>query len=144
MSTRFSAVTPEGVVGESDAASVTLPTADGEITVLPNHIPLVSVLRPGVITVRESADTEHHVAASGGFVQVSAREVNVLADTAERADNIDTERAEAARRKAEEAMSGQLADVEMAEVSASLQRNLARLRAAELLQHRRSRGKGSP
>lgn len=139
--TRFCAVTPEGVMTEVAATSVTIPTVDGEITVLPNHIPLVSVLRPGVITVRENDDTEEHLAVSGGFVQVTADEVNVLADTAERADDIDTTRAEAGRRQAEEAMAGQLAEQERAEVSASLQRNLARLRAAELLQHHhRNRG----
>lgn len=137
--THFNAVTPEGVVSEYEADAVTLPTVDGEITVLSNHIPLISVLGPGVITIITGTD-EHHLAISGGFLQVSATEVNVLADTAERADDIDAERAADARKRAEEAMSGTLADQEMAEISASLQRNLARLRAAEMLQHRR-RGK---
>ena len=131
----FSVVTPEGTVVEAEAASVTLPTADGEITVLPSHIPLVSVLKPGVATFRTEKD-EQHLAVSGGFAQVSATSVIVLADTAERADNIDTVRAEQARKQAEEAMEGKLNDQELAEVSARLQKNLARLRAAELLRNR--------
>lgn len=139
MKTAFSVVTPEGIVSEYQADAVTLPTTDGEITVLANHIPLISVLKPGVITVIAGED-EHHLAVAGGFLQVSATEVNVLADMAERADDIDTERASSARIRAEEAMAGTLADQEMAEVSASLQRNLARLRASEMLQYRR-RGK---
>ncbi len=140
MPTHFAAVTPEGTIAEYEADSVTLPTVDGEITVLANHIPLISVLKAGAITVRVG-DGEHHLAVSGGFVQVSSAEVNVVAETAERADDIDQERAEAARQRAEGAMAGALADQEMAEVTATLQKSLARLRAAELLEHRRTRGK---
>lgn len=136
MSTRFQAVTPEGVVASSEADSVTIPTTDGEITVLRNHIPLVSVLRPGVITVIKEGSEDQHFSVSGGFAQIQADSVQILADTAERAEHIDSDRAETARKRAEEAMSGTLADEEMAEVSASLQRNLARLRASEIIKSR--------
>lgn len=136
MDTRFTVVTPEGAVTEQPAESVTLPTLDGEITVLANHIPLVSVLVPGVVTVRHG-ENEEHLAVSGGFVQVSAGEVRLLADTAERAESVDTSRAQEARQRAEEAMAGRLEREEVAEAAASLQRNLARLRAAELAGTRR-------
>lgn len=144
--TAFSAVTPEGPVAEAAAESVTIPTADGEITVLPEHAPLVSVLVPGVLTIRPAASgkgqaaAEKHLAVSGGFVHVTAGSVTVLADTAERADDIDVRRAEAGRKRAEEAMAKKLEREEMAETSAVLQKNLARLRAVELIKrHRPSR-----
>ncbi|MSU76059.1 ATP synthase F1 subunit epsilon [Patescibacteria group bacterium] len=134
--TAFAVVTAEGTVEEADATSVTVPTADGEITVLPEHIPLVSVLEPGVVTVRVSKQ-ERHVAVSGGFVQVVKDSVTILADTAERADQIDVRRAEAARKRAEDVMAGKREKAELAEASGELQKNLARLRAVELVKRRK-------
>lgn len=137
--TAFAVVTIEGTVESADAASVTIPTADGEITVLPEHTPLVSVLVPGVLTVRTGAGSaEQHVAVSGGFVQVDSESVTVLADTAERADQIDVRRAEAARKRAEEAMAGKREREGLTDAAAELQKHLARLRAAELVKHRRT------
>lgn len=138
--TAFAVVTIEGTVEAADATSVTIPTADGEITVLPEHTPLVSVLIPGVLTVRtgESGGKEKHVAVSGGFVQVTTASVTILADTAERADDIDVRRAEAARKRAEEAMAKQHEREDLVDASAELQKHLARLRAAELVKHRRT------
>lgn len=143
--TAFAVVTIEGTVESAAARSVTIPTADGEITVLPDHIPLVSVLVPGVLTVRTgdngSKDTEHHVSVSGGFVQVDGESVTILADTAERADDIDVRRAEAARKRAEEAMAGKREKTELVDAAAELQKHLARLRAADLVKHRRTSGR---
>lgn len=79
---RFAAVTPSGAVHDQPADSVTLPTTAGEITVLPNHIPVVSVIKPGLVTVRVG-EKEHHYTVSGGFIQVTATETVVLADSAE-------------------------------------------------------------
>lgn len=135
--TAFAVVTIEGTVESADASSVTIPTADGEITVLPEHTPLVSVLKPGVLTVR-AGEKEKHVAVSGGFVQVAADSVTILADTAERADDIDVRRAEAARKRAEEAMAKQHEREDLTDAAAELQKHLARLRAAELVKHRRT------
>ncbi len=135
--TAFAVVTIEGTVESAEASSVTIPTADGEITVLPEHTPLVSVLIPGVLTVR-TGEKENHVAVSGGFVQVAADSVTVLADTAERADDIDVRRAEAARKRAEEAMAGKREKEGLTDATAELQKHLARLRAAELVKHRRT------
>lgn len=135
--TAFAVVTIEGTVESADATSVTIPTANGEITVLPEHTPLVSVLKPGVLTVREG-DKEKHVAVSGGFVQIATDSVTILADTAERADDIDVRRAEAARKRAEEAMAKQHEREDLTDAAAELQKHLARLRAAELVKHRRA------
>jgi F-type H+-transporting ATPase subunit epsilon len=79
---RFSAVTPSGVATSQPADSVTLPTAAGEITVLPSHIPLVSVLIPGIVTVR-TGEKEQEFTVTGGFIQVTGDETVILAETAE-------------------------------------------------------------
>jgi F-type H+-transporting ATPase subunit epsilon len=136
---QFSAVTAEGVVAEAETDSVTVPTKDGEITVLPHHIPLVSVLIPGVVTYRDG-ERERHLAVSGGFLQVTGTELNLLADTAERADDIDAARAERARKQAAEAMAGRLDKEEYVEAAAELQKHLARIRAADLIKQKHRQG----
>lgn len=133
----LSVVTPEGAVLSAQVTSVTLPTADGEITVLPDHAPLVSVLIPGVMTVREDKGSDRHLAVSGGFLQVRSPKMVVLADTAERSEDIDLAKAAKAKRAAEEVMASKLEKQESAEASAELQKSLARLRAVELAGHRR-------
>ncbi|MDP4000485.1 MAG: ATP synthase F1 subunit epsilon [bacterium] len=141
--TELSVVTATGTVADGPVRSVTIPTTDGEITVLPDHVPLVSVIRPGVLTIRTGKDgaDEQHLAVSGGFLKVSGDSISVLADTAERADDIDRQRAEQARKRAEQAMAGKLEREELAEAQAELQKHLARLRAVELAGTRR-RGRG--
>ncbi len=141
--TELSVVTATGTVAEGPVLSVTIPTTDGEITVLPEHAPIVSVIRPGVITTRTEKD-EQHLAVSGGFLRVSGESVTILADTAERADDIDRQRAEQARKRAEQAMAGKLEREEVAETQGELQKHLARLRAVELAGARRSRTKDAP
>ena len=142
--TELSVVTATGTVADGPVRSVTIPTTDGEITALPDHVPLVSVIRPGVITIRTAKD-EQHLAIAGGFLKVSGESVAVLADTAERADDIDRQRAEQARKRAEQAMAGKLEREELAETQAELAKHLARLRAVELAgTRRRSRTRGNP
>src|SRR4051812_36398896 len=96
----FKIVTPERVLLETEADSVSLPTPLGEITVLPHHIPLVSNLEAGELRYKKGDHLEHF-AISGGFVEVkSNNELVVLADTAEFGHEIDVERASQAREKA--------------------------------------------
>src|SRR5690348_8828928 len=98
---RLKIVTPERVVLETEVDSVTLTTQSGVITVLPNHIPLVSNLAPGEVHYKK-AGQEELLAISGGFVEVkSGNEVLLLADSAEFGHEIDLTRAEAARAKAQ-------------------------------------------
>ena len=101
---KFSIATPERVVYESEVDSVTCPTEMGEITILPNHIPLVATLAPGELKVVEDSD-EKYMAVAGGFLEVrSGHEIVVLADAAEREEEIDLARAEEAREKARQKM----------------------------------------
>lgn len=95
-------VTPEKRVLDTDVDSVTLPTASGEIGILPNHAPLISALKPGLLSFTSKGATEK-LALSGGFVEVNTNRVSVLADTAETADEIDVDAAKSDREIAEKA-----------------------------------------
>ncbi|MFT3744561.1 MAG: F0F1 ATP synthase subunit epsilon [Pyrinomonadaceae bacterium] len=99
---RLEIVTPEKRVLDTEVDSVTVPTASGEVGILPSHAPLVSAIKPGVLayTVKGSTDK---LAVSGGFLEVNADKVAVLADTAETADEIDTDAARTTRDEAEKA-----------------------------------------
>jgi F-type H+-transporting ATPase subunit epsilon len=99
---RLEIVTPEKRVLDADVESVTVPTATGEAGILPNHAPLISALKPGVLTYTNKGTTEK-LAVSGGFVEVNANKVAVLADTAETAGEIDIDAARAAREAGEKA-----------------------------------------
>lgn len=133
-------VTPEKVVFEEEVSQATLPIADGEVTVLPEHIPYIGSVKPGEIFLRSADGRETALAISGGFVEFHDDVLTVLADTAERADDIDTERAEAGRKRAEEIMAERvrLNDEEYARTAALLEKELARLRVARKHQSRRS------
>lgn len=128
---KFEIATPERKVFEDEVKEVTLPTVDGEITVLPDHSPLVSFLRPGVIVLKKKSGGRDVAFVSGGFVEVLRNRIIVLADAAERAEELDEAKVEEARRRAEEAMkTARREDIkEFAEISARLERELARERA---------------
>lgn len=128
---KFELVTPERVVLKEEVRQITIPTRSGEITVLPNHIPLVSVLKAGIIEViTEKGETEI-MSVSGGFVEVLKDKVVILADRSERAYEIDLARAEEARQRAEELKKqAEFADdAKFAEISAMIEKELARSRA---------------
>jgi len=129
---KFEIVTPERVVLQENITQVTVPTREGEITVLPNHIPLVAMLVPGVVEVKTAERTEI-ISVSGGLLEVLKDKVVILADTAERAHEIDIDRAEEARAKAEklklEAVHRD--DVDYASLRLIIEKEMARARAAK-------------
>lgn len=134
---KFELITPEKVVFSTDVDQVTLPTMDGEITILPGHIPLVAQLVPGVASLKINGRSED-VAVSGGFIQVDGRgKVTALADTAERGVNLNLEDIEKAKQRAEEVMHSAARgdDETFARAAAELERELARYRVA--LKYRR-------
>lgn len=129
-SLHFKIVTPERVVFEDTVDEVILPTVEGEIAILPHHIPLVTLLRAGVVRIKKGT-SETPLAVSSGVIEVDGLRVIVLADTAERADELEEEKIERAREKAEELMKEKRHDVEgFAEATAVLERELARLKVA--------------
>ncbi|MFL6467636.1 MAG: ATP synthase F1 subunit epsilon [Pyrinomonadaceae bacterium] len=93
-------VTPERRVVDIEAESVTVPTASGEAGILSNHAPLISALKPGVLTYNSKGVAER-LAISSGFVEVSSNQVSVLTDVAESAEEVNTEQARADREEAE-------------------------------------------
>ncbi|HEX8288212.1 MAG TPA: F0F1 ATP synthase subunit epsilon [Pyrinomonadaceae bacterium] len=97
-------VTPEKRVFDETVDAVTIPTTNGEIGILPNHVPLISSLKSGILTYSNRGATERMV-VSGGFVEVSANKVSIMADVAERADEINAEAARAERESAEKVLS---------------------------------------
>jgi len=130
---KFEIVTPERVVFKEEISQITLPTKMGEITVLPNHIPLVSALLPGVVHVKKTNGEDEVISISGGFLEVLKDKVVILADTAERAEELDFKRAEEAHRRAvelkEKACRGE--KVDFTEVNAAIERELARTKAVK-------------
>lgn len=122
--------TPEKVIYENEILQVSIPTMDGEITVLPNHVPLVSVLKAGEMKIVDK-DGEQILAVSGGFLEVRGQnEIVILADNAERATEIDIDRAEQARLRAEELMkqTKSVEDVDFAKLQALIDREMNRIR----------------
>lgn len=91
----FYLVTPEKIVFQEDVESATMPTVDGEITVLPHHIPLITALAHGVIQLKTAEET-HYVSVSHGVVKVDAMGITVLSAHAERADEMVMEQVEKA------------------------------------------------
>jgi len=126
---KFKIATPERIVYEGEIEQLTCPTTTGEITILPDHIPLVSNIQSGELRAAEKG-REHRFFVSGGCVEVLPdNEVVVLADASERDQEIDLERAEEAKVRAEKLMKEETLDHEQfAETQASLERALARLK----------------
>ncbi len=129
---KFKIVTPEKTVYEDSIDQVTLPTQEGEITVLSGHIPLISVLQAGELVAKKDGE-EIAMAVSGGMVEVRKNELTILADTAERAEEIDLKRAEEARERAEKLKEERIQtdEAQYATAAAVLEKNLARIRLAK-------------
>jgi len=127
---RFEIVTAERVVYSEDVDVVVAPGIQGQLAILPHHAPLMTMLQPGELMVRKGTE-EQSMFVSGGFLEVRGDKVVVLADAAERADEIDTARAEAAKRRAEERIGQYPAHMDHARAEAALLRSLIRLKVAE-------------
>lgn len=137
---KFEIITPERLVLEETVDQVTLPTAEGEITVLPNHIPLIAVLKPGEVVAKKGKE-EIAMSCSGGFIEVTPEKVLVLADTAELAEELIEEEILKARERAEKILSEKQVDEgKFVEAAAMLERELARLKVVR----RRGRSRLGP
>jgi len=138
--TRLEIVTAERVVFSDDVDVVVAPGVEGQLGILPHHAPLMTMLQPGELQVRKGGE-EFSLAISGGFLEVRPDRVIVLADAAERAEEIDIARAEAAKRRAEERLKHPTPEVDTARAEAALRRAIARLQVVE---RRRKRRTGVP
>ncbi|HXG36397.1 MAG TPA: F0F1 ATP synthase subunit epsilon [Dehalococcoidia bacterium] len=131
----------QAVYSDSGVEELVAPTVLGEITVLPSHAPLMTMVEPGVLRIVKRGE-EIEMAVSGGFLEVREDRVTILADTAERAEEIDVARAEQARREAQESLHARGPGVDLVAAEANLRRSLARIRAVE--RRRRRTGPGGP
>ena len=129
-------VTAERVVLSDDVDQVNAPTKDGRVGILPRHAPLLTILDVGELDIiKDGVSTPF--AVSGGFMEVLPNRVTILADTAERADEIDEVRAEEARHRAEQQIAQRQSDQDIALAEAELRRALIRLKVAQLKRNRR-------
>lgn len=134
-------ITPQSVAWQGEVDAVALPTGDGEIVVLPHHVPLVATIVPGTVTV-SIGSAEHVFAVSRGVMEVDGLHMRILTDIADPADALDEAAIEEAKRKAEVLMTEKRHDVEgFAEATAILERELARLKT---VRHHRARRPTSP
>jgi len=127
---RLEIVTAERVVYSDEVDIVVAPGLEGQLGILPHHAPLMTMLQPGELLLRKGGE-EVAMAVSGGFLEVMGDRVVVLADSAERAEEIDIARAEEAKRRAEERIRQRTEEVDLARAEAALRRSLVRLRVAE-------------
>lgn len=129
-------VTAERVVFSEEVDQVNAPTRDGRVGILPRHEPLLTILEPGEMgIVKDGVRTPY--AISGGFMEVLANRVTILADTVERADEIDEARAERARTLAEDRVRSAQTERDQAMAEAKLRKELVRLRVAQMQKVRR-------
>lgn len=133
----FEITTPEKIVYSDKVDEVVLPTVQGEIGILPNHIPLVSILKPGELRIKKGKE-EEYLAVSGGFIEVRPDKVVVLADSAEKSDEIDEAKAEEARQKAEKLLTEKRSDAkEFAVLSAKIEKELIRIKVVKKRRRRK-------
>ena len=135
-SLKLDVVTAERTVYSEDVDTIIAPGMEGQLGILPHHAPLMTILQAGELVVRRGSE-EDTLAISGGFLEVRPDRVIILADQAERAEEIDVDRAEAAKKRAEERLSEKVTDIDTAMVEASLRRAIARLTVAEKIKRRR-------
>jgi len=127
----FTIVTPEGRTYEEEVLKVTVPTVQGDLTIYPRHAQLISVMRAGVLSIHKDDSQPYHVAISGGILAVrpGGYKVQVLADTAERGEDIDIERAEAAKKRAEQLLLEKQGseNIDFARIQAAIEKEVARI-----------------
>ncbi len=137
----FELVTPDGVTAKEHVDQLTLPTMEGQITILPHHLPLVAQLVPGVLTLWKKGGQED-LAVSGGFIQVSKEGlIRVFADTAERGEDLYLQDILDAKARAQAVMQEKVRvnDEAYAHAAAALERELARERVARKYQPKKQK-----
>ena len=137
MALKVDIVTAERLVySEEGVERLIVPGVEGELGVLTLHAPLLTMIQPGVLRIVKGGD-EVEMAITGGFIEVRENRVTILADAAERAEEIDTVRAEEARRLAQRQLEERASEEDLARAEASLARALARIKVAERRRRRR-------
>ena len=136
MSIKLDIVTAERSVFSEEVDVVVAPGIEGQLGILPHHTPLMTTLQAGELLVRKGGE-EFSLVISGGFLEVRPDRIIILADAAERAEEIDLARAEEAKRRAQEYLGRPTPEVDIAQAEAALRRSLARLKVGEKRRRRR-------
>lgn len=128
---RLDIVTAERLVySEDDVDMIIAPGVEGQLGILPRHTPFMTMLQPGELRIKRGNE-EVSLAVTGGFLEVRPDKVIILADAAERAEEIDIARAEAAKKRAEERLKKKPPDTDLVRAEAALRRALTRLKVVE-------------
>lgn len=130
-------VSAEGQIYSGNASFLAVPAEMGEIGILPQHTPLLTRMVPGPIRVHQEDSTEEHVFISGGLLEIQPHQVTVLADTAERSEDVDEEAAEQIKQRAEAAVSQAEDQTTVAKAQSELAEASARLKFIHELRSKR-------
>ena len=140
---QFSLVTLDGTKSDHEVYEVILPTPDGYMAVLPHHIPLVSLVSAGVVSVRPTAQTRDDelelYAVSGGVIEIEDNRARILVDEASASDEVNEQAAREAIEAARRMLAQAKTHVELADAQAMVEREAARLHVAELRRHKHAR-----
>ena len=124
-------ITPDRIFHKGEATMIEFNTAAGEIGVYKNHIPLTTVLAPGVVTIHKDGEDDVIAAVHSGFAEILPDKVTLLAETAEWPDEIDVERAQAAKARAEERLANKTEAIDVQRAELALRRALVRMDIAK-------------
>lgn len=137
MPLKLDVVTAERLVFTDQVDMVIAPGTEGELGIYPHHAPLMTMLQPGELLLKKSGSDDISLAVTGGFLEVRPDHVIVLADAAERAEDIDAARAEAARKRAQDRLANLTPETDRGRAEAALRRAIARLGVVERRRRRR-------
>jgi F-type H+-transporting ATPase subunit epsilon len=137
---RLDIITAEKLVYSDEVSSGVAPGSAGQLGILPNHAPLLTSLKPGELKVLKEGE-ESIIAVSGGFLEVLRNVVTILADTAERAEDIDFERAEAAMKRAQDKVNSSDSDMDLEKAIQALKRSQARVYVSKRKRASKSKAK---
>lgn len=135
MTLHVQVVTPDKIILDTNAQEIVIPTIQGEITVLPHHVPLLTQLAPGEIQVKTGSATEHLVVV-GGFLEVTESSVSILADYAVHGKDIVAVEAQEAKERAEKAMKEKQSTKDFALAQAEFIRAILELKVAEKIKRK--------
>ncbi len=122
-------IEPDGMFYEGQASFLEFASVMGEMGVYANHIPLTTILAPGVVKIHNDGQVKK-AAVMGGFIEIQKDRITVMAENAEWPDEIDVERAKAAKKRAEERLQKKETGLDTARAEAALKRAMARIGAA--------------
>jgi F-type H+-transporting ATPase subunit epsilon len=122
-------ITPEKIIYKDEINEVLVPTVDGEITILPNHINLLTQINPGELVIKKGTN-QQYIAITGGFLEVNNNNISILAEYAIKAQDIEVARAMEAKKRAEKLMSEKTTDNELKVAQGEMIKALLELKVA--------------